>query len=674
MKKKSLLPFPMLRSLLIFALIAPAVFSQERKKLDPVQWKLEWLQPQAKPGGTAVGKLTATIEEPWHLYSPTTPKGGPIVTTIKVEHEAFESVEVFRPAPVRKLDPSFSMDTETYDKEAIFYLRAKLKASVAESEIEAAATSRYQVCTGTQCLPPVRRTATAKLLVKAAAADSKWEPPAGYAAVPTAGSENRAPVAASGQGGAAVGSGAGSGAGSSQAASGGSDLFRFALVAFGLGLAAIFTPCVFPMIPFTVTYFLNRKQGSRSESILQAAVFSGGIILLFTSIGLLTTALLGPFGVVQLASNPWVNTFIAAVFIAFSLSLLGAFEITLPSGLLTKMNQASERGGYLGSLLMGLTFSLTAFACVGPFVGSLLAASVQGDRLQPTIGMLAFASGLASPFFFLALFPSRLSSLPKSGGWLQRVKTVLGFVLLAISLKYVANIDQVLQWNVLTRERFLALWIVLFLLPGLYLLGFLRMEGIKPDQTMGVARAILGALFLAFSVSLLPGMFCGKLGELDAYVPLPAEGACVSGGGGAGASAEKLIWMKNQYKEALARAKAENKLVFVNFTGYACTNCHWMKANMFPRPEVQSELKNFVLVELYTDGTDEASVQNQELQNSRFATIAIPFYVVMDPDEKVLATFPRLTKDAAEFVAFLKSSRPASGQAAQPSTPALGSL
>ncbi|MBL8230308.1 MAG: thioredoxin family protein, partial [Bryobacterales bacterium] len=255
--------------------------------------------------------------------------------------------------------------------------------------------------------------------------------------------------------------------------------------------------------------------------------------------------------------------------------------------------------------------------------------------------------------FFLALFPSRLSSLPKSGGWLQRVKTVLGFVLLAISLKYVANIDQVLQWNLLTRERFLAAWIVLFLLPGLYLLGFLRMEGIKPDQTMGVARAMIGALFLAFSVSLVPGMFCGKLGELDAYVPLPGEGACVTGG--AAASGEKMVWMKNQYKEALARAKAENKLVFVNFTGYACTNCHWMKANMFPRPDVQAELKNFVLVELYTDGADEASVQNQDLQNNKFATIAIPFYVLMDGDEKVIATFPRLTKDSAEFVAFLRS-------------------
>jgi thiol:disulfide interchange protein DsbD len=634
----------MRRFLLLLALLAPALYSQERKKLDPATWKFEWLQAQAQPGGWAVGRLTAKIEEPWHLYSPTTPKGGPIVTTIKAGHEAFESVEVFRPQPVRKMDPNFGIETETYDKEAIFFLRAKLKPDAAAGEIEITVTSRYQLCTETQCLPPVRRVASAKLTVAPGAKDPPWEPPPGYALVSEAGAESKSAAP-----------GASAGAAPPPPASGG--LWSFALVAFGLGLAAVFTPCVFPMIPFTVTYFLNRKQGSRADSIVQAAVFSGGIILLFTSIGLLTTALLGPFGVVQLASNPWVNAFIAAVFIAFAFSLLGAFEITLPSGLLTRLNQASERGGFLGSLLMGLTFSLTAFACVGPFVGSLLAASVQGDRLQPAVGMFAFATGLASPFFFLALFPSRLSSLPRSGGWLPRVKIVLGFVLLAISLKYVANIDQVLQWNVLTRERFLAAWIVLFLLPGLYLLGLLRMEGIKPDQNMGVARAIVGAAFLAFAVSLAPGMFCGKLGELDAYVPLPAEGSCVAGAGSG--AAEKLVWMKNQYKEALARARAENKLVFVNFTGYACTNCHWMKANMFPRAEVQQELKNFVLVELYTDGTDEASVQNQELQNTKFATIAIPFYVLMDADERVIATFPRLTKDVGEFVAFLRSGQPA---------------
>jgi thiol:disulfide interchange protein DsbD len=316
------------------------------------------------------------------------------------------------------------------------------------------------------------------------------------------------------------------------------------------------------------------------------------------------------------------------------------------------MDQASQsRGGIVGSLLMGLTFALTSFACVGPFMGGLLAASVQGDKLQPAIGMAAFSSGLASPFFFLALFPKTMSKMPKSGSWLPRVKTVMGFILLAGALKYASNVDQVLQWNFLTRERFLAAWVVLFALPGLYLLGFLRMEGIKHDQDVGPGRVVAGAAFVIFAISLIPGMFGGKLGELDAYIPLAQE----SSFGGGSSSGEKLTWMKNQYKEALAKAKAENKLLFVNFTGYACTNCHWMKSNMFPKAEVMAEMKNFVLLELYTDGTDAVSEQNQDLQNSKFATISIPYYVLMDGDEKVIASFPGLTKSATEFVAFLRS-------------------
>ncbi|MBI3210808.1 MAG: thioredoxin family protein [Candidatus Solibacter usitatus] len=614
--------------LLFLCLAVPA--AAQTKRLSPVVWKLELDRAEARPGGIAAAKLTAKIEEPWHLYSPTTPAGGPIVTTLAVEpNDAVESAEIYRPNPVRKPDPNFNIDTETYEKEAVFLIKVKLKAAAKEQPFDLTVNMRYQVCNETQCLPPVRRSASATINVRASAQEIPFSLPAGYAMVAAAAQKTPPP---------------------SSPPAPKESLGSFALLAFTLGLAAIFTPCVFPMIPFTMTYFLNRRQANRADGVLQAAVFSLGIVLLFTSLGLLITALLGPFGVVQLGSNPWVNTFIAAIFFALAISLLGAFEITLPSSLLTKMNAASDRGGILGSLLMGLTFSLTSFACVGPFVGTLLAASVQGDKVQPAIGMLAFSAGLASPFFFLALFPAAMSNLPKSGSWLPRVKIVMGFVLLAMALKYVSNIDQVMQWNFLTRERFLAAWAVLFALPGLYLLGFLRMEGVKPEAELGPGRAIAGAVFLIFSLSLLPGMAGGKLGDLEAYIPLAAEGSTVSS-----ASGRKLTWMKNQYQEALALAKRENKRVLVNFTGYACTNCHWMKANMFPRPEVAAELENMVLVELYTDGSDAVSEKNQEFQNGKFATVAIPFYVVMDGDEKVLATFPRLTRNAQEFVAFLRT-------------------
>jgi thiol:disulfide interchange protein DsbD len=222
-------------------------------------------------------------------------------------------------------------------------------------------------------------------------------------------------------------------------------------------------------------------------------------------------------------------------------------------------------------------------------------------------------------------------------------------------LKYVGSIDQVLQWNVLTRERFLAAWVVLFFLAGLYLLGFLRLEGVSKDEPLGLGRLLSAAAFLAFAISLIPGMFGAKLGDLDAYVPLASESAR------AGEAGTALTWVKNDYRGALAQARRENKLVFVNFTGYACTNCHWMKANMFTRPEIAEAMKQYVLLELFTDGNDAASEENQKVQETKFKTIAIPYYAIVDPDEKVVSSFPGLTKDPKEYLSFLKV-----GQASRP--------
>jgi thiol:disulfide interchange protein DsbD len=400
------------------------------------------------------------------------------------------------------------------------------------------------------------------------------------------------------------------------------------------------------MIPITVSFFLNQRGG-----ILQAIVFSLGIVVLFCSLGLGVTAAIGPFGIAQLGSNPWVNAFIALVFGIFALSLMGAFEITLPSRLLTKLDSASRRGGYLGTLLMGLTFSLTSFACVGPFVGSLLVSSVQAKGAQPVVGMLSFAAGLASPFFFLAAFPSYLKKLPKSGGWLARVKVVMGFVLLALMLKYVSNIDQVLQTGFLTRERFLAAWFVLFSLPGLYLLGLLRLEGVEPGERLGIGRLLVASAFLIFALMLLPGMFGAPLGELDAYVPQPSAQTAFAGG----AAQARPAWMKNQYREALDRARQENKLVLVNFTGYSCTNCKWMDANMFPRPEIAEAVKNLIPVELYVDGADAASEQNQKLEDDKFKTASMPYYALVDADERIVSQFGGATRDPGKFLSFLKT-------------------
>ncbi|MBI5083938.1 MAG: thioredoxin family protein [Acidobacteria bacterium] len=606
---------------------------------SPATWTLTPDVQKAPPGSAVTARLNLKLTPPWHMYSLTTPKpgptGGPTATTIKLaDNAAVAKWEVFVPPAKRSFDPNFNIDTETYDGEQSFLLRIELAQDAPAGALELSAQLRYQLCTEKECLPPKKVTASAALEVSPGSPNPAAVIPAGLALFQPGAA---APPAAR-----------------PEPAAQRQDLGAFLLLAIGFGLAAIFTPCVFPMIPITMSFFLNQGAGgSRLQAVKQAAVFCLGIVVLFTGIGFGLSAALGPFAVVQLGSNPWVNGLISVVLLAFALSMLGAFEITLPTGLLTRLNMASNRGGYLGTLIMGLTFCLAAFACVGPFMGTLLAASVGGDKLRPALGMLAFSSALASPFFLLALFPSFLAKMPRSGGWMSRVKVVLGFLILAATLKYLANIDQVMQWGVLTRERYLALWVVLFALPGLYLLGFLRMEGIKRDDEVGVGRLLLGVLLLGFALSLAPGMFGGRLGDLEAYVPAPAEGAAMSSGAQAPAR-----WLKNDFDGALARAKAENKRVLVAFTGYACTNCHWMKANMFPRPEIAAALDGMVLVELYTDGTDAASEANQKRQESLFQTVAIPFYAVFDPGGSVVASFAGLTKNEAEFLKFLQSGKP----------------
>jgi thiol:disulfide interchange protein len=634
----------MTRLVAVFLLALASLFGAAE---DPVQWTLTFDAKAAPPGSHVLGKFTGTIQPHWHVYSMTTPPGGPNPTTTSIaDNPAVAGFKIYQAKPVRKLDPSFGIDTETFAEQYVLLFDIELKKDAAAGPSDITAKVRYQSCNDTICLPPKKKSAAASLSLDPSAPAQAIVIPAGYTLVP-------APV----PGAVSTSSVPPNTQTAPTQAPPSSDLGLFLLTAFGAGLAAIFTPCVFPMIPFTVSYFLNRQTGNKRDGVLHAVIFCLGIIVLFTGLGALLKAIAGPFGVVQLGNSPWVNSFIAAVFIVFGLSLLGAYELTLPSGLLTKMNQASEGGGYLGTLVMGLTFTLTSFACIGPIVGPLLVASVQTSGLQPVFGMASFATGLAAPFFVLALFPSFLQRMPKSGGWLMRVKVVLGFVVLAISIKYLSSADQILQTDFISREMFLAAWVVLFALPGLYLLGFLRLEGIKPEDRLGVGRVLIAALFLTFSISLLPGLFGASLGNVEAFIPVQAKGVALLGGSGSAGEAAAPVWMKNQYKEALAKARAENKLVFINFTGYACTNCHWMKANMFPRPEINGLLKDFVLVDLYTDGTDALSEENQQLEEKRFGTVAIPFYAIVDPDEHTIATFPGLTRKSSEFVSFLNSGK-----------------
>jgi thiol:disulfide interchange protein DsbD len=603
---------------------------------EHVHWGMS-APASAAPGSKFIAKLHATIDSGWHLYSLTTPQPGPVATTIKITggNQAVAGVRLFEPKPITQYDANFQRDTETYANAVTFDIEITLKPDTNTSPLDLKASVRYQVCSITICIPPVTRVAGASINIVKQAAQNDSSIPGEYR-------EAKPLVAASPSDDSAL---------------------TFLFTAFGFGLAAIFTPCVFPMIPITVSYFLGQGQTTRrGDALKQAILFCLGIIVLFSGLGVAMTAVLGPFSVVQLGSNPWANGLIVLVFLVFGLSLLGAFEITIPSFILTKLDSASRGGGTAGTLLMGLTFSLASFACVGPFVGPLLAASASAGRSwRPLVGMASFATGLSLPFFLFALFPSYLKKLPKSGGWLARVKVVMGFVILAAALKYLAAMDQVLQWNFLTRDRFLAAWVVLFAMAGLYLLGFVRLEGVSKDDQLSIPRLLFGMAIVIFAVSLVPGMFGGSLGELEGFVPPPP----------AGSSSSQLVWLENDFNGAIAKARTENKRVLVNFTGYACTNCHWMKQNMFTRPEVSQEMRSLVLVDLYTDRDDAVSQQNQQLEQTTFHTIAIPFYVLYDPgpagsEPRVVATFPGLTREAPQYISFLTTSSPAAAPASTP--------
>ena len=630
--------------LLLLTVVTAASFAQTNKrkpKYDPVQWSLEIQPATAAPGERAVARLTATIEEGWRLYAPTTPKGGPIPTELTLtDSPAVEGWKVYQPKPKTKFDPNFRAETQTYNDEVVFLFDLTLSGNAELGTVELEANTRYNVCNDRLCLPPVRKTASASFTIAANSSEQAAAIPGGYMEVKPA-AEAPALAAVTPARGAPI------------VPSPNQDGFiQFAAVAFGFGLLAIFTPCVFPMIPITMSYFVSTNTGSRRQSVIQAITFCAGVIILFTGIGAAVSALVGPFGLSQLGSSVPVNLLIAAVFIAFGLSLLGVFEITVPSGALTSLNKVSNRGGLLGTLVMGLVFALASFACTGPFIGALLAGSIQGDLSWPIFGMLMFSSGLALPFFFLALFPAYLSRMPKSGGWLERTKITVSFLIFAAALKYLSNVDQVYQWYILTRERYLAVWIVLLAMAGFYLFGMLRI-GDEESGSVGPGRLGLGGLFLVLAVSLIPGMFGARLGELDAYVPSPEYSGLTNAGFGGGAEAEK--WIKDDYAKTLELARESGKPVLISFTGYTCTNCHWMKANMFTRPPIAEALVGLVLLELYTDGADDLSKANQQMQLDRFRTVAIPYYAIIRPDESVMAEFAGRTRDTEEFLQFLTS-------------------
>ena len=302
-------------------------------------------------------------------------------------------------------------------------------------------------------------------------------------------------------------------------------------------------------------------------------------------------------------------------------------------------------------MLMGLTFTLTSFTCTSPFVGTILVSASNGDWQKPLLGMLAFSTVFALPFFVLALLPQFVSSLPRAGGWMNSIKVAMGFLEIAAAMKFLSNVDLIWRWGIFTRNFVLAIWISIGAILAVYLLGKFQLPHDSKPERIGAFRVLSAILSLAISFYLLTGLFGARLGELESFLPPETE---TSRNFFNQNKANELNWIENDYEGALRKAKAENKLVFVDFTGYTCTNCRWMEANIFPKKAVEMEMSKFVLAKLYTDGEGEIYERQQQFQEKTFQTVALPFYAIMDADGKTIATFPGLTRNAQEFVDFLQ--------------------
>lgn len=566
--------------------------------------------------------LSVAIKDGWHLYSTTQPPGGPVPTRISFPSGSAitQAGEIKSDTPKKAMDPSFGIETETFTGSAKFVIPVKVAQGPAGVQV------RFQVCNDRLCLPP----STAKLTIPGFAELSSSAAPASTAAAAapsSAAPPSPPPVNTASQ-----------------------PLSSYLWLAMGMGALSLLTPCVFPMVPITVSYFSNHGSTSRRGAIFQALIYALGIILTFSAIGLVLALAFGAGGVNQLAANPWVNLLITAIFIGFAFSLFGAYLIQLPTGIVNRLNTMAhghEAGGVIGALLMGLTFSLTSFTCTAPFVGTLLVTAATGNWHWPLAGMLAYSTIFALPFFVLALAPQLVSQLPKAGGWMNSVKVVMGFLEIAAAMKFISNTDLIWHWGIFTRNVVLAVWISVGLLIVLYIFGVFRFEHDRPAQHVSAGKVFAALCFLAVTISLVPGMFGRSLGELESFLPpAPEEMQTASSG--------QSRWIINDLEKARTLARQEDKRIFIDFTGYTCTNCRWMEANVFPQPQVRSELEKFITVRLYTDGEGALYERQQKYQQDTFGTVALPLYVILDGNGKTVATFPGLTRRPEEFSDFLR--------------------
>ena len=672
---------PLLVALVAGSLAAGATHASAQG--DAIKWSAATKATSVRPGASFDVQVTADLADGWHLDS-ITQAPPPIATRITVPAgQPFALAgSVEGPTPRVAFDQSFGIDTEFYEDSATFVVPVKVAADAPGGKKKLRIDTYFQLCNDQLCLPP--KTVPMELSIEiagtsvapaptapTAALSLPPSPGAGQPAAPVGAASQGAPVAppatlaassavaAPGPGStaAAAATASSDGAGQPGGIDRGGSLWAFLWLAMTMGALSLLTPCVFPMVPITVSFFTKHAEGGRGKAVGQAATYVAGIVFTFTAIGMAMALLVGATGLSRFAASPWVNLLITGIFVAFALSLFGVFDFGLPPALVNKLDSLTRKQGgnqTLATLLMGLTFTLTTFSCTAPFIGTLLVMAAGGDWTWPLVGMIAYSTVFALPFFVLALMPQWMASLPKSGGWMNSVKALMAFLVIAAAMKFVANVDKVWGWGVFTHDVVLASWVVLFVLMAIYVLGLFRFAHEAPVKHVGIARLTTSIVCGTIGLWLMTGLHGKPLGELDAFLPLPESPRT---GAAAAGAANELPWITNDYAQALAVAKRDGKRVFVDFTGYTCTNCRWMEVNMMPRPEVREQLAKYVLVKLYTDREGEIYQKQQQLQQEKYKTVALPFYAIENADGSPVASFPGLTRDPAQFLGFLKKAQ-----------------
>ena len=626
---------------------------------------IEWSTKVEKISESKYKLITeASVKDGWSLYSQEVPTGGPIPTTFTYDDNGGKikllgnTSEPKGKIKFTKLFNEEGMKIKSFTHKAVFEQKIEL-VDPAIKNIDAFV--EFIACTDEQCLPPKEIDLSFNLEKPISNKQNSID----NVTLPS--KEDK------------------------------KGLLSIFFIAFLSGFAALLTPCVFPMIPMTVSFFTKQSK-SKSKGVKNAIIYGISIIGIYVLLGTVVTGIFGADALNALSTNVWFNIVFFLILVIFAVSFLGAFEITLPSSWATKVDSQADRGGLIGIFFMALALAIVSFSCTGPIVGTLLVEAASKGGLAPIIGMLGFSLAIALPFALFAAFPGWLNSLPKSGGWLNTVKVVLGFLELALAFKFLSNADLVLQLHLLEREVFIAIWIAIFGALGFYLLGKIQLPHDSPQNHISVGRLSLGLVVLSFTIYMIPGLWGAPLNLISAFPPPQHYSESPYGVGytkqsvvnvlnnttdtdnsglpeGAHLMPPHDIVSFHDYDKGLAYAKKVGKPVMIDFTGHACVNCRKMEQNVWVKPKVLNVLKNkVVLISLYVDDKRPLKENNivesklnpgkklkyigqkwSELQTIKYKANSQPFYVLMDHDESNLTTPIAYTPDVDIYFNWLQT-------------------